>query len=307
MRHVLILSLSFVLLLLVACGAEEEAMYETSADYAMSPADSEAGYAVYETGVASDRAENGSNAAPTALNNQPASQRKIIFTAEVRLVVDEFAGVTQQVSDLAKRHNGFIARSSIQGSEGEPRRGEWTLRIPSTQYDAFLQGSQKLGQVRSVSSDSQEVTAEYVDIEARLRNLIKEETRLHAHLNESTKSLKDILAVEREIARVRGDIERFQGRLNVLKDLTSLSTVTLSIEEIKDYIPEPTEEPGYATQIGRTWSDSLGAVGGFFTNASLVIVAFIPWLAVILPIGFVSWLILRRLKGKLYKPLGNTK
>ena len=282
MRHVLMLSLCFVFILLIACGSEEQATYE-AADLAISPTSPNDEFAVYEAADAVPSESRQSNSERFQHSSRASSHRKIIFTAEVRLVVDAFEGAAQQVRDLANRHGGFVARSSIQGSEGEPRRGDWTLRIPSSQYDAFLEGSQALGQVRGVSSDSQEVTAEYVDLEARLRNLAKEESRLHTHLDESTKSLKDILAVEREIARVRGETERLQGRLNVLKDLTGLSTVTLSIEEIKNYIPEPTEEPSFATQIARTWSGSIDTVGGFFTKASLVTVGFVPWLAVILP------------------------
>lgn len=310
MRHALLLILSFTLLTLVACGSEESASYdmasssmasEVSYDYAVadtaSVADDEV--AVSHTSAA------GANGAPLSFQTTAAQQRKIIYTTRVQLVVDEFEGVPKAVRDLANKHGGFVASSNIQGSEGEPRRGEWILRIPSTQYDTFVEGSKTLGQVRSLSSDSQEVTAEFVDLQARARNLKAEETRLHKHLDESTKSLKDILEVEREIARVRGEVERIEGRLNVLKDLTSLSTVTLSIEEIKDYIPEPTEEPGFTTQVARTWDHSIGGVGSFFTNLSLGIVSFIPWLAVILPIAIVGWLVLRKVRKHVALPIAS--
>lgn len=302
MRYALTLILSLVLIGLVACGSEESAQYDDYAAEASAPADEAYVYAQNEKDFDGETFETVSarrEGQPAALGTAPpnaAQQRKIIFNARVQLVVDEFEGVGQRVRDLAKRHGGFIANSSIQGSEGEPRRGDWTLRIPSEHYDTFLEGSKALGQVRSLSSDSQEVTAEFVDLQARARNLKAEETRLHKHLDQSTKSLKDILEVEREIARVRGEVERIEGRLNVLKDLTSLSTVTINIEEIKDYIPEPTEEPGFAIQVARTWGDSISGVGGFFTNLSLRVVGFIPWLTVVLPIGIVAWLIVRGMR-----------
>ncbi|MEM6258737.1 MAG: DUF4349 domain-containing protein [Planctomycetota bacterium] len=260
----------------------------------------EANSAAYDTAMVSH------STSPIAELPTAAQQRKIIFNANIQLVVDEFEGVAKAVSALAKKHGGFIASSNIRGSEGEPRSGHWALRIPSQNFDSFLDGSKGLGQVRSLSQDSKEVTAEYVDLEARVRNLKAEEERLHKHLNESTRSLKDILEVEREIARVRGEIERMQGRLNVLKDLTSLSTVTVRIEEIKDYIPEATEEPGFATQVTRTWSDSLGGVGAFFTSASLFIVGFIPWLTVVLPLGFVAWLVFKRVRRSVKLPIALT-
>lgn len=225
--------------------------------------------------------------------------RKIIYNANVSLVVDQFDGVPARVNALAKQHNGFVASSSIQGNQGQPRQGEWTLRIASTRYDAFLHSAETLGQLRSINSDSQEVTAEYVDLQARIKNLKAQEARLHKHLSEDTSTLKDILTVEREIARVRGDIERIEGRLNVLKDLTALSTVTLSIEEIKDFVPSPTQEPGFATQIGRTWAGSIDAVGGFLTGLSLAIVGLTPWLVVLIPLGLIGYLITRSLRRHL--------
>lgn len=308
MRHALMLLISFALLYLVACGSEESATYDM-ADTAAAPASESYDYAAHNEASVADYETDATRSAAlpveiTAVANptSAAQQRKIIFNARVQLVVDEFEGVPKAVRDLAKKHGGFIASSNIHGSEGEPRRGDWTLRIPSQHFDTFLDGSKALGQVRSLNQDSQEVTAEFVDLEARARNLRAEEQRLHKHLDQSTRSLKDILEVEREIARVRGEVERIEGRLNVLKDLTALSTVTLSIEEIKDFVPEPTEEPGYTTQIARTWDDSTGAVGGFFTNLSLGIVGFVPWLTVVLPVGLIAWLMLRVLRRQPHRP-----
>ena len=303
MRHALMLLISFALLYLVACGSEESAIYDMAAEESMAPASQSYDYAAHNEAAVADYELDTARSTATSVDItttanpiSAAEQRKIIFNATVQLVVDEFEGVPKSVRNLANQHGGFIASSNIHGSEGEPRRGDWTLRIPSQNFDTFLDGSKALGQVRSLNQDSQEVTAEFVDLEARARNLRAEEQRLHKHLDQSTRSLKDILEVEREIARVRGQIERIEGRLNVLKDLTALSTVTLSIEEIKDFTPEPTEEPGYTTQVARTWDDSTGAVGGFFTNLSLGLVGFVPWLAVVLPIGLIAWLVMRGLR-----------
>ena len=304
MRTFLCLSLCLTLVWMVACGSEESAKYSDYAVEASAPA-ADYAYDVAEAEAYETVSVNQSEKAPASIAPLPtaAQQRKIIFNANVQLVVDEFEGVPASVQALADKHGGFIASSSVQGSEGEPRRGNWTLRVPSEHFHTFLDGSKTIGQVRSLSSDSQEVTAEYVDLEARAVNLRKEEERLHKHLNESTRSLKDILEVEREIARVRGEIERIVGRLNVLKDLTSLSTVTLLIEEIKDYVPEVTEEPGFATQVARTWSASIDAVGGFFTRLSLATVGFIPWLTVVLPLALVGWLVFKRVRRSVKLPI----
>ncbi len=291
--------LTLSLLWLCACaeedyGAKLAESADAPADYAVTQPAAESGTPAINS-VALDEGRAGPPAAvdPSTIK---VDARKIIYTAEISLVVDDFAGVPASVSALAKQHGGFVAGSSIRGSDGEPRRGDWTLRIPSARYDAFVNGAEALGQVRSINSDSQEVTAEYIDLEARVRNLTAEEQRLHKHLNENTRSLKDILEVEREIARVRGEAERIEGRLNVLKDLTALSTVTLSVEEIKDFVPPPTEEPGYTTQVARAWSGSIDAVGGFLTSLSLFVVGLTPWLVVIVPAGLIALIVGKRLR-----------
>ena len=88
-----------------------------------------------------------------------------------------------------------------------------------------------LAELQNRNEDSQEVTAEFYDVQVRIRNKQREEERLLEHLADSTGDLEDILTVEKEIARVRTEVEQLQGRLRVLQDQTSLSTVTLRIHD----------------------------------------------------------------------------
>ena len=85
------------------------------------------------------------------------------------------------------------------------------MRVPPGRFVELLVTAQRLGEVRRVISDSQDVSEEYYDVEARIRNKQQEETRLLAHLQDSTGKLDEILAVERELARVRGEVEQVQG------------------------------------------------------------------------------------------------
>ena len=146
------------------------------------------------------------------------------------------------MKDLAEQHSGYIAKSNVRGRPGSPRSGEWTIRVPVANYEDFLAAARELGETRSVRTDSDDVTAEFYDVEARIRNKKQEEDRLRKHLEDSTGKLEDILHVEREISRVRGEIERMEGRMRVLKDLTSLTTINLRVDEIEDYILGMTTE-----------------------------------------------------------------
>lgn len=204
-----------------------------------------------------------------------ALERKIIYTAEVDLVVEQLAGVREKVEALVKKSGGYVAKSNLRGTSGRPRGADWTVRIPVEKYGEFLDAAQALGEVRTLSSNSQDVSEEFYDVEARIRNKKLEESRLLKHLEESTGKLEDILAVEGEISRVRGEIEQMEGRLRVLTNLTSLTTVTLRVTEIKNYVPEAA--PTYGTRVGRSFAASISGLVTFAQNASILAVVVAPW------------------------------
>ncbi|MFI4860060.1 MAG: DUF4349 domain-containing protein [Phycisphaerales bacterium JB063] len=306
MRHMtwawLILIVAFAVL--TGCGDSSET-YPTmdaaeSAGYAYGDGDDHGDMRMMQANTSASPMSPGREAAPTDPSlpiDLPSEQteRKIIYNADIDLVVDAFEGVPAQVAALAKAHGGFVAQSAIHGSAGEPRDGRWTLRIPSDRYEAVMQDAESIGQLRSVQSTSREVTAEFVDLQSRLRNKVAEETRLIEHLDQTTGDLKDILEVERELSRVRGEAEVLQGRLNMLADLTSMSTVVVRIEEIRDYTPAPTQEPGFGAQAGRAWAGSLGSIVDLGRALAIGVVAVVPWLVVIVPIAGVVVFVLRRL------------
>ena len=220
-----------------------------------------------------------------------ALRRKIVYTATVNLAVEHFDPVPAHLEALVDRFGAYVARSQISGSPGSPRHGEWTLRVPADHYGAFLAAARELGEVQNVNSDSQDVTEEFYDVEAHVRNKKQEETRLLELLSNATGKLEDVLSVDRELARVRGEIEQMEGRLRVLGALTTMSTVNLNVREIKDYVPE--QEVTFATRIRRAWEGSTSALVGAAQALSIVLVAAAPWLGVLLVPVLVVVLVLR--------------
>ena len=279
-----------VLIALVAPGCAAESYPGAEADHASvarSPAFEKAAQE-----AESMPAEPGQKAMPS----EGALGRKIIYSADIDLVVEKFDPVPDRVEALVKQFGGFVASSNVSGSPGYPRSGEWTLRVPVESYEGFLAAVRELGwEIQRVSVDSKDVTEEFYDVEARIRNKKKTEERLLDLLENAAGELEDILTVERELSRVREEIERVEGRLRVLKDLTSLTTINLSVNEIKDYVPE--ESPSYSTRVRRSFQGSIDLLVSTAEGLSIAIVVLLPWLAVLLVFGTVLlllWRITRR-------------
>jgi hypothetical protein len=232
-------------------------------------------------GGSAGMAQNAKLASPAdQVENAPAAiARKIILRAEVTLAAENLTTAEQTLRQLVRQHRGYISGINISGATGGPRSGTWTIRVPSERFDAFMSAATRLGELQSLNSSSEEVTEEYYDLSARLTSKRAEERRLLAHLERSTAKLQEILAVERELTRVRGEIEQMQGRQRLLDNLTALTTFTLTINEIKDY--EAPTPPTFDQRILRTFTASLKSISEAGQGLILVFVGAAPWLAVI--------------------------
>lgn len=170
---------------------------------ALLPPASEADYAG-GAGSESSPAEKFGESAPAG-----DALRKIIYTADVELTVLDLPKAEQGIARLVKESGGCLAESDLSGAPGEQHSGRWKVRIPTERFESFIASVIALGELQRRTTNSQDVTEEFYDLEARIKNKKVEEGRLVEHLEESTGKLKEILDVEKEISRVRGEIERF--------------------------------------------------------------------------------------------------
>jgi hypothetical protein len=226
--------------------------------------------------------------------------RKIIYEAEVRLVVRDFAEVETELPKLVKEHGGYLANVSIDRATGQQRYGTWQARIPTDQFEQFLSAASKLGVPESRSQTAQDVTEEFFDLEAQIANKKRLEERIIKLVEESKGKLKEIIEVERELARVRSEIEQKEGRLRYLTNRTALTTVTITVREQQDYVPP--EAPTFLTRIQQAWSDSQLSVTQFAQNTTVAAIYALPWLAMLLVVLVpLIWWIRRRRARRLAK------
>lgn len=195
-------------------------------------------------------AESAERAPQAPAPSQPAQTqpqtRMIIRNANMSLIVRDAVDVLQKVTALADAKGGYVAESR-QWKEREQVRASATLRIPATQLMPILAAIRALAiRVESENVTAQDVSQEYSDLGAQLRNLQATETELRELLKtvrERTQKASEIMEIYTEITKVRGDIDRIQGRIQYLSQMTSLSTITLEL--IPDVLAAPVVEPGW--------------------------------------------------------------
>jgi anti-sigma factor RsiW len=155
----------------------------------------------------------------------------IARTASVSLTVKDFAPLEASVKAIALHHNGYIASLNSASPLDAAHTLTATLRIPSAQLEAAIAELKLLGRVEQESQSGEEVTKEFTDREARMKNARATEERLLDVLRNHTGQVRDILATEQEIARVRGDIEQMEADQRSLQTRVDFATIELSVQE----------------------------------------------------------------------------
>lgn len=263
---------------------------DTTADYAPGKLASESLARFSQTEPSSVREKTALPAESNALDS-----RKIIYEAEVTLVVDDVATLDSEIVNLVRQFGGYVAEESLDGNTGVQRSGRWRIRIPVGGFDSFIDGVSKLGVAEQRQTRSQDVTEEFVDLEARITNEKRLEERILKLLEDPEGKIKEVIAVEQELARVRGSIERMEGRLRYLSNRTDLTTVTINAREERDYVPP--EAPTFANRLTSAWSSSLLGLRTFGENLAVAAVSASPWIVVAGAFFIPSlWVVKRRVR-----------
>ena len=208
----------------------------------------------------------------------------VIRTGQAFIEVQKVDPAILKVRELVARSGGYITNSSISGGRDQIRQASIEIKIPNTKYDEAVGSLSSIGKVETVNSSAQDVGEEFVDVTARVANARRLEERLIDLLARRTGKLDEVLRVERELARVREEIERYEGRLRYLSARVAMSTLTINVHE-----PAPIIEPGQspiADAFRRAWQ-----------NVVALIAALIASLGVLIPLGLVGvagWIGYRR-------------
>jgi Domain of unknown function (DUF4349)/Putative zinc-finger len=219
----------------------------------------------------------------------------IAQTASLSIVATNYDEASAAIEKLAAAHGGYVEKLTAKTQTGSARDLSAALRIPAKQLDGFLADLRKLGHVEEESRENEEVSAQYVDLQARLRSARATEQRLIELLGTRTGKLSDVLEAERELARIRREIESMQGQNAILVHRVSYATVQVELsEEYRKRLSATSK----GTKIWNALVEGLGNLEDGAVAALIFLLAFGPsillWLAVL---ALPAWLIWRRYRA----------
>jgi hypothetical protein len=160
------------------------------------------------------------------------TERMIIRNAYMALVVDDVSAAIAQISSLAAAYGGFVVSSNLYESDSR-LYADISFRVDSTRFNEAMQNLRDIAvDVRSESTSGQDVTEEYVDLTAQLKNLEASESQL-LELMKKAGEVAEILEVQRELTKTTGEIEQTKGRMQYLEESSSLALIQLNLEQSK--------------------------------------------------------------------------
>jgi len=201
-----------------------------------------------------------------------------IFTASILIEKEDVKAGVDQVTIIAQQANGFVSDTSS-SSRGDRDRASITIRVPKDAFASTVTAIEAIGNVRDKGTESDDITEQFIDLTIRRDNLLKQEERFLEILDVAD-TVSDILEIERELGRVRSDIERLTGRINFLENQVALSTITTSFVQ-----PATTPLPSY--NVGEIFRNGLSLLLNSFRIIVDIFFALIPFVIVGGPIYYV--------------------
>jgi hypothetical protein len=209
--------------------------------------------------------------------------RMIIRTGQASIEVDSLETSMAELRRIVQRSGGFVADASVQSGRNQLRSATLQVKVPASRFDDLTQALEPLGKLQFVNVAAEDVSEEFVDLTARVANGHRLEDRLIELLRTRTGKLQDVLSVERELARVREEIERMEGRLRFLKSSAQLSTLSVSLYEPAPVVASHPGRSVIGEAFKTAWRNFVGLMAGVIASLGFVVpIVMLGWGTLIL-------------------------
>src|SRR6478672_241860 len=229
------------------------------------------------TSVADTNAETPAEPLASPSSVGPTANRKLVRNATAELEVVSFDESVQKITAFAAEEKGYVSTTNSEKQENGKLRGEIVVKVLPDNLDRFLGKLRGIGELKNQALTTEDVTKSYFDTESRLKNARLMEQRLIEILKTKSKDVADLLEVEKELGRVREEIETMQGELKFMDSQVAFATVTITLAEKNMNLPaafllkEKAQLSLYATEVEKTYNDikALASAKVQITNAQI--------------------------------------
>ena len=269
----LIIGLILVACLLVPVACASAPSVEESAEGAM------------PSGISPGREEIYKETGNDSTLSTTEEERMIVRNGDISLVVEDVVSARDEIAQLAVRFDGYVVSSRISGEE-QDMRGWISIRVPDVTFEQTLVELKELAvRVTSESTDSRDITEEYVDLQSRLKNAEATESQYLALL-EKAADVEDILRIYDSLSRVRSEIEQIKGRMQYLERTSSMSLISVNLKPVAT--AKPLVRAGWSVlEILKTAVRGIVIFGQWLGIIVIWVLIFIPVWGTIL--GIILW------------------
>jgi len=213
------------------------------------------------------------------------------MTASVQIETSGLDNAVNAIRGIATGAGGYVESSSTWVVDNDKKQASVTIKVPQSAYEQSLSQIKAIGKVKSESSSGQDITRQYIDLNASLNNLRVEEQQLNSLMGMS-KNVTEVLAVENELFRVRGEIQTDQAELNYLGSQVDFSTITVSVSE-----PQPVV--GYDWGLDTAFREATHAFTGMI-GALILLTGYLVPLILYIVIGLLVAYAVYKVSVRLY-------
>ncbi|MGM0502428.1 MAG: DUF4349 domain-containing protein [Bacillota bacterium] len=226
------------------------------------------------------------NKAPTTQADNYGSEeqatvdRKVIKEANLKIISKDLTTISEEITTIVENSSGYLANSNQWQSDRKYYK--FSIKVPQKKFHKAINDLEQLGEVNNKQISSRDITMEYIDLQARLKNFKAQEER-YINLLEQAKDVEDILKIEKELNRVRRNIEQLQGKLDYYDNKINFSTINVTFTTSKPVIDN--NNWGFLD----SFKDSIQEFVNSINSIIVIVGALLPWLALIAVIAFIIY------------------
>lgn len=248
---------------------------------------------VEKSNPVSDKVENREG----ALANE--ENRKLIRDGSAEVQTKEFDKFVTELEKTVAALGGYLESSNIQNnsySDYSNRYADFTVRVPAEKFDEFFEKVGSIASLTNKTSSIRDITADYIDVESRIKALEAEQKSLLSILERATK-ISDIIEVQSRLTDVNAQLDAFNSKLRSFDNLVAYSTIILNVEEV-ERVKEEITKPTFFQEIKIGLSDSFYDIGQGIKNFAINFISNLPYIIIWAIIGVVVFIIIRKIYKK---------